>query len=223
MIASPESPLYPDWSWSYNSNVHIAKDRAWFTEFTPFSSFIEDVYTDDQQPVMGIGTVALHTHCTPESCPGQNGIKCNATLTLKHVLYVPSARCNVIGRPRRDSLNEYMVQMSLSGASNVTIQTLDGHAMACFDCNPLLDARWSTSEQARYTALQSHSAENNGRNFAMSEGEQVWLTRYYGSEDAFLRNFGLSILEEEEREEGRRIMAYIHGTRRPSIRQDMDN
>lgn len=230
MAVLPRSPLYSSWSWSCNSNVQyvdnmiiyqlltsssIANDRAWFTDYIPFSSFTGESYSNEQQSVVGIGTVVLHTHCTLELYPRQDGMDSNATLTLKHVLHVPSARCNTIGRSR-DFLDEYLVQMSFDDASKVTIKTPEGRTIAYFDSNPTVDARWSESEQARYTALQSRCAKRDGRTSAMSEEEQAWLTRYYGSEAAFLQNFGLCISKEEEREEGRKIMAYVHGIRRPN-------
>lgn len=200
----------------------IAKDRGWFTDYTPFLSFIGEIYSDDQQPVVGIGTVALHTHRAPGLYPGQNGLESNATLTLKHVLHVPSAPCNVIGFPQ-DFLDE-PVQISFNGASNGSIKSLDGHTIAYFDSsNSLINARWSESEKARYTTLQSRSvgAQRTGQTTTISEEEKEWLRKNYGSEFAFLRNFGLSIHKEEDRQEGRQIMAYVHGLRRLNSRHEV--
>lgn len=236
MAVPPKLPLNPDWFWSYNSNVQyveyvitcqlltsnsIAKDRRWFTEFTPFSSFIGEIYSDGQQAVTGVGTVVLQAHRTTELYLGQSGLEPDATLTLKHVLYVPSARCNIIGSSR-DFLDEYTVQMGLIGASSVMVSSLDGHTIAYFDSScPFVNAKWSESERARYTALQSRSTKRNGPYTAISEEEMEWMTVNYGNEYAFLRNFGLSIHKEEDRQEGRQIMAYIHGLRRLNTRYDV--
>lgn len=81
---------------------------------------------------MGIGTVELEM----ARVPGQNGLEPNAELTLKHVLHVPSAPCNIIGFPK-DFLDEYTVQMSFNGASNGMIKSLDGHTIAYFDSSQI--------------------------------------------------------------------------------------
>lgn len=61
--------------------------------------------------------------------------------------------------------------------------------------------------------MQSRSAgaQRKGQTTAIIEEEKAWLRTNYGSECAFLRSFGLSIHKEEDREEGRHIMAYVHG------------
>ncbi|CAO2653304.1 Nn.00g027150.m01.CDS01 [Neocucurbitaria sp. VM-36] len=92
MATSNKEPLCPDWVVIQNINVHVAKDRGWFTSYTPFQSTLGPLYSDESWPVVGVGTVMLSTPPAPGS-PISN------VLRLENVLHVPSFFCNAIGCP----------------------------------------------------------------------------------------------------------------------------
>ncbi|KAK2760928.1 hypothetical protein FQN54_002170 [Arachnomyces sp. PD_36] len=90
---SQSPPRCPDWVFLNNSNVHVAKDREWFTDYTPFESYLGE--RDDNIPVLGIGTVDLPVERSPD--PSEQDPQ--STLRLTNVLHAPSFLCNVLGGP----------------------------------------------------------------------------------------------------------------------------
>src|SRR5436190_19967120 len=73
----------------------VAKDRAWFTDYTPFESEVGNFYIAGTVPVKGIGTVELQT----KRSPNHSGKDSYSSLCLTNVLHAPSILCNIIGRP----------------------------------------------------------------------------------------------------------------------------
>ncbi|KAL2211481.1 hypothetical protein CC79DRAFT_1363780 [Sarocladium strictum] len=53
----PSSSLNTDWCVSSTSNVHIAKDSAWFINYAPFSSYVRSVSGGVEIKVIGVGEV----------------------------------------------------------------------------------------------------------------------------------------------------------------------
>ena len=81
----------------------VAKDRAWFTDYTPYESVVGDLYgmCEDNLRVEGIGTVELQT----KRSPNRSGRDSHGILRLMNVLHVPSALCNIIGGPILEEYN----------------------------------------------------------------------------------------------------------------------
>ncbi|KAF7187898.1 hypothetical protein HII31_10798 [Pseudocercospora fuligena] len=89
-----------DWIWSFESNVHIANHRDWFTSFTPITS---EVNSDNGSSVVeGIGSVELEVRKLYGEAAKRNKGPKNSKITLRNVLYVPSFPCNVMGNPIRE-------------------------------------------------------------------------------------------------------------------------
>ena len=98
--STQQRPLCPDWVVSINSNVHVAKDREWFTEYTPFRSHVKGhvVFTDSPPlPVIGVGTVEIPTRIKP---------KVHRKIRLRNVVHCPGGICNIMGLPQDDDERE---------------------------------------------------------------------------------------------------------------------
>lgn len=74
----------------------------------------------------------------------------------------------------------------------------------------LLHAFWPESERLRFAELQASrqaqaqaAASGSG---PLTQAERAWLKTHYGNEFNFLRDYGLSIFKDEDREEGRAIL-----------------
>lgn len=206
----------------------VAKDRGWFTDYTPFYSFVRQIYTDGTSPVLGIGTVKITTTCAPD----QNGIDSHAVMTLKHVLHVPNYVCNVIGLPQH-FLEDYDLTLHPTNGSKGTVHLKDGDKVAYFDpeqrllCPKLrgappghrlgphiweenqfyiINTLWPDREKARYMALQAQGTLKREPGPPLNEEERAWIRRNYRNEYHLIREFGLSIYNEEHRELGRQIV-----------------
>ncbi|OJD17249.1 hypothetical protein AJ78_02631 [Emergomyces pasteurianus Ep9510] len=219
----------PDWVFATCSNVHVAKDRAWFASYTPFKTELGDAYgmLEKPIPVLGIGTVELVT----KRSPNKTGPDSRATLHLKKVLHAPTITCNIIGLPIFD---DYDVTCGgeTSPVSAGSIADKEGRCVAYFDrrkrlmqvrpCGPpygpplgltafkkevhyMINALWPDSEQRRW---RDHQAKIKAvvENPGYTSEEKAWLKKHFRGEFYFLRMFCLSIYKEEDREEGRRIV-----------------
>lgn len=203
----------------------VAKDRGWFTEYTPFETELGDVYGMMKQPirVLGIGTVELFTEPPPGSV--RQGQDLPPPLRLTTVLHAPSATCNIIGVPIMD---DYELVPNFREKEKGFIADQGGRKIAYFDpSRPLMqvklrdppppghnvlkhggggyfiNAKWSDSERERWHAHQTNTTEKKS---SLSVEEKTWLKKYYGSEFSFLRQYGLNIYQEEDREEGRILL-----------------
>ncbi|KAI0503163.1 hypothetical protein F5B22DRAFT_630390 [Xylaria bambusicola] len=124
-----------DWVWSFDSNVHVATDQAWFTpgSFTPLTSRITSNTHDSSAPytVEGTGTVELEVRrvigATSKRAVGPK----NSKVVLHDVLYVPSFICNVMGDPVRGS--DYDVSI---GAERWIMDKKTGRGIGILDKNP---------------------------------------------------------------------------------------
>jgi len=208
---------------SNNSNVHVAKDRAWFTDYTPYESVVGDFYgmVKDGLRVEGIGTVELPT----KRSPNRSGRDSHGTLRLTNVLHVPSALCNIIGGPILEDYN--VTTGSVGKASRGSIKDQKGRSVAYFDSRRCLfqvklrghpvesnvlkdgqhyviNAMWPNSERQKWEAHQGRTTHHPRPGY--TEKEKEWLKENYRSEFQFLRDFGLSIYKDEDREEGRTIL-----------------
>lgn len=76
----------------------VAVDRCWFVDYTPYQCELRGGWGQCYK-VMGFGTVKLPTQRQPVETPD---CKNHAFVTVRNVLHVPDAPCNVLGRPCRE-------------------------------------------------------------------------------------------------------------------------
>ncbi|KAL8349305.1 hypothetical protein RB601_001915 [Gaeumannomyces tritici] len=223
-MANPnETPgLCPDWALT-DSNVHVARDRAWFSTYTPFQTIL-----NGSLQVVGIGDV----HLPVKLFPKRSGPESHGTLHLRNVLHAPTIICNVVG----DGFTGDYDRTSWSYDETV-ISTQDDRRLGCFlGPSPLvlqlsgppigpvvgpstlepgvaymLSVFWPDSERQRWAAAQTGrlgSGSDNAEDAPLAPytaEERAWLKREWGSEFEFLRTYGLSIYKDEDCEEGRVI------------------
>ena len=203
---------------STDSLSSVAKDRGWFTEYTPFETEVGSRYGPGTSRVIGIGTVELLT----EPSPFSQGLNLPRPLRLTNVLHAPSVVCNVIGFP---IVHDYNVSADFAGrVTRGQITDKEGRQIAYFDPSrnllevklrdpppgtyPLMqgglymiNARWSVTERAKWDAHQIEGP--------LSKEEKSWLKKHFGNEFRFLREFGFSIYKEEDRADGRALLRTI--------------
>ncbi|SPQ21564.1 50f88162-c8b7-49a5-a983-7e5aa8e5a23a [Thermothielavioides terrestris] len=83
----------PDWLISNTSNVHVARDRVWFSTYTPFATYIGEAYGASRLDVVGIGDVEIPVKLYPK----RSGPRSHGILRLRNVLHAPTAFCNIVG------------------------------------------------------------------------------------------------------------------------------
>ncbi|KAF3065653.1 hypothetical protein CFAM422_009504 [Trichoderma lentiforme] len=218
--------LSADWVYSNNSNVHICNDRRWFTEFTPFKS------VTSSGAVEGVGTVSLPVKRDPD----MRGPQAHHLLRLTNVLYTPSSDINILGEPLFEIASRLTLRSTpksrgtLVGEDGNPIAFFSPNApLYCLRLSgPPVGPRlartklepngiyampvgWDDSERARWNRRgQPDEAEIRPRQWAGQQPytakEKAWLKEHYQGEYKFLMSYGLSIYDEEDREEGRAIM-----------------
>lgn len=244
MAAPSETPgLCPDWVLT-SSNVHVARDRAWFSTYTPFPTFVTQYILTGRKEVAGIGDV----HLPVKLFPKRSGPKAHGTLHLRNVLHMPKGICNIIGGPYAGGYSGGTFG-GLEGDTVITGE--DGRRVGCFvglfpkvlklsgppigpvvgpsmlesGVSYMLSVIWPDSERQRWAAAQAgrlgldHStnqeASDGGKgkdraeaapSAPYTEKEKGWLKRFWGGEFEFLAAYGLSIYDEEDRDEGRSIV-----------------
>lgn len=87
---APIDEICPNWVFCINSNIHVCRDRAWFVDYTPFSTYVSCDPSSPDLGVLGIGTVLVPVESSPDATTPTN-------LRLVSVLHAPSARVNLIG------------------------------------------------------------------------------------------------------------------------------
>ena len=227
----PPKPAYDvDWIISINSNVHVANHRDWFTSYTPFPTTFEGGFggvAGNGVCVSGIGDVELST----KTHPTRSGRAYQRDIVLHDVLYAPGAFCNIIGQPL---VEKYSVNFESGlGKARLTDPT-SGACMGLINMDPLphlqlrgqsgmqtslnpggiylIRAGWAPSERACWDAFMKQQSggnlASNGEavSTSLTQLEKKWLKDHYGGEFHFLRQHGLSIYKEEDREEGRSIL-----------------
>jgi hypothetical protein len=222
---APTGPAYHvDWVWSNTSNVHVANDRAWFTSFAPFRSHVGTIYTDDTMEVLGVGTVELllKTH------DRRSGPRAHKPITLRDVLFVPSATCNILGHPitRDDDLFPDTRTRTLRDRSGASAGLIDSPVLSRLRLvgmsaqetsldrrtNYVINANWSEEERARFQEesprIETPPAPppQSITLPSLSPAEQSWLKKHHGNEWKFLRTFGFNMTKDEQRAEGRAVL-----------------
>lgn len=199
----------------FADSFSVAKDRAWFSDYTPFETETTSLMGGSIQ-IIGIGTVELPI----EPPPGFVGDDSPRTLRLTNVLHAPSCLCNILGGP---ILEDYTVTPARPENTKGYITDKNGRNVAYFDASrPLsqvklrnppsgyyalshrnfyyINAIWPDSEREKW-----HAHKNTpGESFSLQE--KVWLKKHYGNEFSFLQAHELSIYKDEDRKEGRTIL-----------------
>ncbi|KAH7082182.1 hypothetical protein FB567DRAFT_605414 [Paraphoma chrysanthemicola] len=229
-MAVPNEELCPDWILLSYSNMHVAKHKAWFKTYTPWTSTLSSIFGNHPElEVFGIGTVDLTTKLNMDA-------SATATVTLTNVLHVPDFPCNAIGQPIGD---EHTVVFSkLPGKAGIfnasgdkMAQFKSGHILFLVDVvapighrlhetsltsnKPLmLSYHWDAVETSKWeaakTSVTNQAAVPSKPTFDGSrlyrQAERTFLNKRFKSEYKFLRSHGLSIHKDEDREEGRAII-----------------
>ncbi|KAK4148887.1 hypothetical protein C8A00DRAFT_38523 [Chaetomidium leptoderma] len=119
--------LCPDWVLASGSNVHVARDRAWFSTYMPFPTFATHNIKSSPQPALGIGDVHLPVKLFPKrSGPGAHG-----TLHLRNVLHVPTSVCNSVGYPGTGDYFDIVFKLGDDG-KDAAITAQDGRRLGYF-------------------------------------------------------------------------------------------
>lgn len=228
----PQGAAYNvDWVLSNTSNVHVATDRAWFTEYIPFrTKFATMLGVEASTEVHGVGTVVLPTRTYGEG----KAHKPSREITLHNVLYAPSGTVNVFAmlvEPDLSFSNNFgEEQPILKRGTNKVLGLvvslklfklwLKGQRKSQSSLNPdamyYVHATWPAEEHLRYKKYieetQTSHANNAGQNAnatssaPLTTEEKAFLRKHYGNEFKFLSTLQLSIYKEDDREEGRRIL-----------------
>ena len=155
----------------------VARDRAWFSTYTPFQTFANTLGSGNQLKALGIGDVKLPV----KLFPNRSGPSAHGTLHLPNVLHIPTAICNIIGGPQAGEYD----YMKLGGLENsgkdAEITTQDGQRLGYFVSSRfwvlklsgppigpvvgpspfepgtcyMIHAFWPDSERARWAAAQA--------------------------------------------------------------------
>ncbi|UKZ74604.1 hypothetical protein TrVFT333_002274 [Trichoderma virens FT-333] len=213
-------------------NNSICNDRKWFTELTPFLTVVESTFSSGITMVLGVGTV----HLPVKRHPDLRGPQAHHLLRLTNVLYAPWSKFNILGSPIFDIAALFSMYStpksrgSLTDGNGNPIAFFSPKApLPCLrlsgppvgprlapskfepDAVYILTVTWPGSERARWNARgQQDETEAKPRQRAGEQPytaeEKEWLKKHYRGEYKFLMTHGLSIYDEEEREEGRAIM-----------------
>ncbi|KAL2128193.1 hypothetical protein VTI74DRAFT_9529 [Chaetomium olivicolor] len=129
MASSRETPgLCPDWVLSNNSDVHVARDRAWFSTYRPFRTFANAFMPGSQLEAIGIGDVRLPVKLFPK----RSGAGAHGTLHLRNVLHVPTNVCNIIGGPQTGDYDCMQLGGVGDNGRDAVITTQDGRRLGYF-------------------------------------------------------------------------------------------
>ncbi|KAK4033177.1 hypothetical protein C8A01DRAFT_19839 [Parachaetomium inaequale] len=97
--SSTRRGLCPDWVLSTEANVHVTRNRAWYTTYTPFPTFAMTSIGGDRHrvSVWGIGDVDITVQLYSEY---RDGRAAHGMLRLRNGLHIPAAKCNIVGGPQ---------------------------------------------------------------------------------------------------------------------------
>ena len=227
-----QTPVSPDWVFSNNSNVSVAKDRGWFSSYTPFTSRLGSLVGNVDIAVEGIGSIEIPVKLRNRRRNGQT----HSTIRLDEVLHAPTSLCNILGH---DFMSRYEIDMRVGGV----FKDSEGRSAGYFDEDKVLfcpklsgppvgpvtapslflrsnansgrpmyiNARWPDAERMSvyFDNLGSELSDlyNTGARWLAvkpyTDAEKVWLKQNYKDEYHFLLQHGLSIYKDEDREDGR--------------------
>ena len=217
---APSSPAYDvDWGFSTASNVHAAKDRAWFTTYLAFPTTLVGM-GGSSLPVLGIGTVSLPLK--------RFGNRPGSKELLSHnVLHAPDLICNVVYAAMLmkdctctfDGVLEGILEGNSTGEALGILECpcfpklrLKGQAPDCTSLNnrsiSSVSVFWPAQEQARRKTIlaqamnvSSLNCAGNRRDVPYMDEERQWLKIHYGGDFHFLQVHALKIFEDKDRAE----------------------
>ena len=225
-----------DWVYSNTSNVHVATHRDWFDNFTPFPTQFGSLYfATSNVKALGVGDVTLEVrNCHGVAARRKRGRK-TTKLVLYNVLYAPDCVSNIVAGSavpnygfRTGGIAFGRLINANTGASGLLDHVklfkllLKGQAKGQTSLDPdvsyCINATWSAEERKRWTTFKTSPAPAlvgpilvkmvaSGRNESpYSAAEKDWLKKHFKGEFHFLRDHGLKIYNEDDRETGRRIV-----------------
>lgn len=203
----------------------VARDRGWFSTYTPFPTFATHYTASRPMEALGVGDV----HIPVKLFPKRSGPKAHGTLHLRDVLHAPTAVCNIVGNPSTGDWDEmayglgddkkdaaitgqggrrlgYFVSRSLwvLKLSGPPTGPVVGPSMFKSGSHYMINATWPESERQRWAHLGKDKVDV-ALSAPYTGEEKDWLKRAWDGEFKFLAAYGLSIYKEEDRDEGRRI------------------
>ena len=125
-----------DWIVSTASNVHVATNRDWFINFTPFKTAIDTgLVTNSIVGIEGIGDVELPLELSDEDSPYSADHIVTQRLILRDVLYTRESPANIIGfsilaryhRCRFEMNSDYSEIIDMGTRSRVAV--VDNHVL----------------------------------------------------------------------------------------------
>ncbi|KAH6633686.1 hypothetical protein C7974DRAFT_453172 [Boeremia exigua] len=246
-IADNGDVLCPDWIYSYSSNVHVTNNKAWFTSYQPFQSELGSIYPIGAPvPVLGIGTVKLTVKDLPDGFTtySTSTIELHNVLYVSsyfcNVLGRPLASVYQIslgGSVRKDGsvskgglgLQGRQIAYFKDGPiSFLSLAVLPPKGMAfgrsVFESGAsyMANCHWPNEERMRWQAVQEKAARRHAPPLLeppYTFVELEYVNERWGSEFRFLAQYRLSIREERDRIEGRRIVRALMRGKDPADRE----
>ncbi|KAK3291703.1 uncharacterized protein B0H64DRAFT_445735 [Chaetomium fimeti] len=188
--ATPE--LCPDWVLASGSNVHVARDRAWFSTYTPFPTSTTSYIVSNPMGALGVGDVRLPVKLFPK----RSGPSAHGTLHLRNVLHAPNYICNVIGSPDTGDYSQIVLGGLGDNGKDAAITAENGRRLGYFvkgrrwvlllsgppvgpvvgpskldpDGYYMINAQWPASERQRWALAQgSQSGLGHNTNHGVSD------------------------------------------------------
>lgn len=175
-----------DWVFSNTSNVSVAKDKAWFFNYTPFRTKVGHIaFASQNMEAVGVGDVRLEVNTTSS----KRGIQAYTTLVLRDVLHCPTAMCNIVALSPAEydinlrGANDSWVKHQKSGVvyllDKVTLWKLwlvgQPKGQSSLDPNGLyyINARWTPEERARFKAYKEELERLKDGEGVKAEASQV--------------------------------------------------
>ncbi|RDL40073.1 uncharacterized protein BP5553_00052 [Venustampulla echinocandica] len=194
---STDEPVCPDWVFSDNSNVSIAKDRGWFISYTPFMSRLSN-----DLAVVGIGTVEIPVRRRSS----RSGKKHSDILDQYSVSYTSGLQ-DQHGRTVAyfdDKKRLFCLKLSGPPVGPSTARSLflkdadpDGHYHINAEWHPSEHARWEATKQLEpYTSAEP----------PYTSADKAWIKEHFTDEYHLLQQYGLKVYKDEDHEEGRAIV-----------------
>ncbi|KAJ6257244.1 hypothetical protein Dda_8133 [Drechslerella dactyloides] len=213
-----------DWVFGSGSNVHGAADISWFTSYTAFPS-----KTTSGLDVLGVGTVKLKVKCDLSGT--LNEIELQDVLHVPSMIcnlvgnpvieQIGGFQIGGFGREIGGKIVDESgkCEALLSKPSPLYMLTLSDNTPGRTTLDPAghywINVCWADEERARFKALtgqnqpaESHEAKGKeiSGDLPLTQEEEQWLKKHWGGEFHFLMAYGWKIYNEEDREDGRKLM-----------------